>query len=58
MSNLTTEEKKSEAARYLSSLRRSHGGGRKKKLRKCKGCGERLGVREMRAHKCEGKNAQ
>jgi hypothetical protein len=48
--NITTED----AARLLSSLRRTHGGGRKKKLRKCRGCGARLGVREMRAHKCEG----
>jgi hypothetical protein len=49
---------KSELGRQLSSLRRTHGGGRKKKLRKCRGCGARLGVREMRAHKCEAKVAQ
>jgi hypothetical protein len=52
---LRTKQQKSELGRMLSSLRRTHGGGRKKKLRKCQGCGARLGVREMRAHKCEAK---
>jgi hypothetical protein len=54
-----TNAKKSEAARLLNSLRKNtKNAGRKKKLRKCPGCSEKLGAREMRAHKCEGKAAQ
>jgi hypothetical protein len=52
-----TKQEKSDIGRQLSSLRRTHGGGRKKKLRKCPGCGLKLGARERRAHKCPGKVA-
>jgi hypothetical protein len=40
----------SEAARLLSSLRKTLGGGRPKVMRKCAGCGERFSAREMRKH--------
>jgi hypothetical protein len=49
---------KSELGRQLSSLRKTHGGGRKKKLRKCPGCGLKLGARERQVHKCPKKVAQ
>lgn len=43
------------AGKITSARRKTRKGGRPKELRKCKGCGLRLGVREMAAHKCEGK---
>jgi hypothetical protein len=43
----------SELGRALNALRKTHGGGRPKKLRKCPYCKLKFGAREMRVHKCE-----
>jgi hypothetical protein len=48
----TTKERKAEIARALAALRKTYGGGRPKVLRKCPGCGVKLGARDMRIHKC------
>lgn len=45
-----TKAQKSEIARALAALRKTHAGGRPKRMRRCKKCGERFGAREMRAH--------
>ena len=50
----TERERASELGRALNALRKTHGGGRPKKLRRCPTCQLKLGVVEMRTHKCEG----
>jgi len=48
-----TKTEKSELARALAALRKTHAGGRPKIVRKCKVCGANLGAREMRTHSCQ-----
>ena len=50
-----TKSEKSKIARALSAMRKTHAGGRRKVMRKCKYCGCRMGTAELRAHKCEEK---
>lgn len=52
---LEIERKTTEAARWLQSRRKYFGGGRPKAQRPCLRCGEVMGARELRAHKCEVK---
>lgn len=50
-----TKAEVSAAARALNAMRKTYGvgTGRPKKLRPCPQCGERMGARELRAHRCE-----
>ncbi len=41
-----------ELGRRRAALRKEHGGGRPKTLRRCAKCGVRAGAREMRVHRC------
>lgn len=52
-----TKTEKSELGRLLNSLRKTHAGGRRRVMRKCKKCGARFSAREMRVHipRCEAK---
>ena len=52
-----TKAQRSEIARALAALRKTHAGGRPKVLRKCKKCGAKFGTRELREHlpQCEAR---